>query len=104
MKWTLMAQAGMLLAFFGWVQVQAQPMDVLQVRRLPATCAAFHGTHGIVQSGMKSLAGMDKEALLQKLLDFKSGKQEASLMNQLARGYSDEQLGALAAYFSALDK
>lgn len=104
MKWISMAQASALLAFAGWTQVQAQPMDALQIRSLAASCAACHGTQGMAQSGMPSLAGMGKEALLQKMLAFKTGKQpDATLMPQIAKGYSDEQLAALAAYFSALD-
>ena len=98
-----MAQAGLLLSFFACAQVMAQPMDGLQVRSLAAACASCHGTNGIAQPGMASLAGVGKDVLLQKLLDFKSGQQAATIMQQISKGYSDEQLGALAAYFSALN-
>ena len=40
----------------------------------------------------------------QKMLDFKSGKKPATLMHQITKGYSDEQLQQLAAYFAALKK
>jgi len=33
--------------------------------------------------------------------DFKTGKRPATIMHQLAKGYTDEQIDALAAYFSA---
>jgi len=42
--------------------------------------------------------------MLKKLLDFKTGKKPATIMHQLSKGYSDEQLAALATYFSALKK
>ena len=96
-----MALGSVLLAFASWAQ--AQTMDALQVRSLAAACAACHGTQGVAQPGMPSLAGMGKEVLLQKMLAFKTGKQPATLMPQIAKGYSDAQLGALAAYFSALE-
>jgi cytochrome c553 len=32
--------------------------------------------------------------------DFKAGKRPATIMHQIAKGYSDEQIGALAAYLS----
>jgi cytochrome c553 len=38
------------------------------------------------------------------MLDFKTGKKPATIMHQLSKGYSDEQLAALASYFSALKK
>jgi cytochrome c553 len=53
---------------------------------------------------MESLAGKDKDELLQKMMDFKTGKKPATIMHQLSKGYSDEQLQQLAAYFSALKK
>jgi cytochrome c553 len=38
------------------------------------------------------------------MLDFKSGKKPATIMHQLSKGYSDEQLEQLAGYFAALKK
>jgi len=78
--------------------------DELQVRGMAAACASCHGTYGIAQPGMESLAGQPKEDLLKKMLDFKSGKKPATLMHQLSKGYTDEQLEQLAGYFSALKK
>lgn len=76
----------------------------LQVRSLAASCANCHGTSGVAQPGMESLAGKPKEDLLKKMLDFKTGKKPATLMHQLSKGYTDEQLEQLAAYFAALKK
>ena len=82
--------------------VQAQ--DALQVRSWAAACANCHGTMGKAEPGMESLAGKDKDELLQKMLDFKSGKKPATIMHQLSKGYTDEQLQQLAAYFASLKK
>jgi sulfide dehydrogenase cytochrome subunit len=38
------------------------------------------------------------------MLDFKTGKKPATIMHQLSKGYTDEQLEQLAAYFSMLKK
>jgi cytochrome c553 len=78
--------------------------DALQVRSMAASCANCHGTVGVAQPGMETLAGQTKEDLLKKMLDFKSGKKPATLMHQLSKGYSDEQLDQLASYFSVLKK
>jgi cytochrome c553 len=53
---------------------------------------------------MESLAGQPKDDLLKKMLDFKSGKKPATIMHQLSKGYTDEQLEQLAGYFAALKK
>jgi cytochrome c553 len=76
----------------------------LRVRGMAAACANCHGTHGVAQEGMESLAGQKKEDLLKKMLDFKTGKKPATLMHQLAKGYSDEQIDQLATHFAALKK
>lgn len=73
----------------------------LQGRSLAATCANCHGTHGIAQQGMESLAGKPKDYLLKALVDFKSGKRPATVMHHLAKGYTDEQLEQLANFFAA---
>ncbi|MDD3482378.1 c-type cytochrome [Azovibrio restrictus] len=72
-------------------------------RNLAATCANCHGTNGkaVPGSGMDALAGMEKEKLLQKLKDFKSGAKPATIMHQISKGYTDEQMDLIAAYYAA---
>ena len=82
----------------------ATAADPLQVRSLAASCANCHGTKGVAQKGIESLAGRPKDELLKLMLDFKSGKKPATLMHQLSKGYTDEELDQLAAYFAALKK
>ena len=54
--------------------------------------------------GMVSLAGADKDAMVKTMLDFKSGSRPATLMHQLAKGYSDAEIIAIAGYFAAQKK
>jgi sulfide dehydrogenase cytochrome subunit len=37
-------------------------------------------------------------------MDFKAGKRPATIMHQLAKGYTDEQLADIAGYFAAQKK
>ena len=82
----------------------AAQAQVNQVRVWAAACANCHGTEGRAQPGNESLAGKDKDELVQKLMDFKTGRKPATLMHQLTKGYSDEQLAQIAAYFAAQKK
>jgi cytochrome subunit of sulfide dehydrogenase len=72
-------------------------------RNLAATCANCHGTNGnaVKGSGMDALSGMEKSKTLQKLADFKNGDKPASIMHQISKGYTDEQLDLIATYFAA---
>ncbi len=82
----------------------AMAQDALQVRSWAASCANCHGTNGVAQPGMEPLAGLRKEDIASKMLDFKNGRKPATVMHQLAKGYSDEQIQAIAAYFAAQKK
>ena len=74
-------------------------------RSLAASCAICHGTEGrAVTKDMASLAGLPKEHIARQLRDFRDGKRPATVMHQLAKGYTDEQIEQLAGYFSALRK
>ena len=81
----------------------AHAADPNLARDLAATCANCHGTngHAVKGAGMDALAGMEKSKTLQKLADFRSGAKPATMMHQIAKGYTDEQLGLIATFFAA---
>lgn len=68
-------------------------------------CAGCHGTDGHSVGGMPTLFANAKPGeIKQYLRDFKSGAKEATVMDRIAKGYSVEQLDAIAAYFEARRK
>ena len=70
-------------------------------RSLAATCANCHGTGGVSVGDLPSLAGKPREEMVRAMQEFKSGARPATIMNQLAKGYTDEQVEALAGWFAA---
>jgi len=70
-------------------------------RNLAAACASCHGTNGKSAGHMDDLAGMPKDRIVQHMKDFKAGTKPATVMHQLAKGYSETQIEAIASYFSA---
>ena len=82
--------------------IGAQSADDAVARNLAATCASCHGTQGrSVSRDIPSLAGMRKEKIVADMKAFKSGERPATVMHQLARGYTDAQIDLVAAYFAA---
>jgi sulfide dehydrogenase cytochrome subunit len=79
----------------------AQAQDSKLGRNLAAACASCHGTNGVSQPGMPGLAGMERSHLTRQMQDFRAGKRPATVMHQIAKGYTDEQIEAIAAYLSA---
>lgn len=79
----------------------AQGQDPNLARNIAASCNGCHGTNGVSQGGMPTLAGQSKADLVRKMQDFKSGKTPATIMQQLAKGYTDEQIDLAAGWFAA---
>jgi cytochrome c553 len=79
----------------------AQGADPNLTRNLAATCANCHNITGKSLTGMPGIAGRSKESLASALKEFKGGQRPATVMHQLAKGYTDEQLDLIAAYFAA---
>ena len=80
-----------------------QNASVLQMRALAATCANCHGTEGSAVQGeaMERLAGMPKDYIVAQMQAFRDGRRPATLMHQISKGYSVEQIESLATYFAA---
>jgi len=79
----------------------AQAQDPHQGRNLAATCANCHGTNGVARGEMKPLAGLPADRIVASLAAFKSGAQSGTIMQQIVKGYTDEQIRLVAAYFAA---
>jgi sulfide dehydrogenase cytochrome subunit len=78
-----------------------QAQDALLARNLAATCANCHGTNGQARGEMKPLAGQSAEKIIAALADYKAGNQPATIMHQIAKGYTDAQIRLIAGYFAA---
>ena len=84
----------------------AADAQTLYLRSLAATCANCHGTGGrtVDGSAVPALAGMPQTYLVEQMKAFKSGTRQATVMHQIAKGYNDQQIEQIAAYFAAQKK
>ena len=78
----------------------AQPIHDDFSRNLAAACAICHGTNGVNAGGLPNLAGQPREFIVQQLRDFRDGKRPATIMHQIAKGYTEPQIAALAEFFA----
>lgn len=95
------ARAGLAAVALCAASAPSVAQDTNLARNLAATCANCHGTNGNARGDMKPLAGVSADKMIAAFSDYKSGNQPATIMHQISKGYSDEQVKLIAAYFAA---
>jgi cytochrome c553 len=91
-----------LLALAALCALPAAAQDT-QGRNLAAGCAICHGTGGKPAAGAPviPLAGLPRDHIATQMRAFRDGKRPATVMHQIAKGYTDAQIEAMAAWFAA---
>jgi cytochrome c553 len=84
----------------GWAQAQSPDSSVRNARYLASNCANCHGTNGIAQGTMPSIAGQPKTYLVEQMKAYRDGKRSPTIMHQLSKGYTDQQIELIADHFS----
>lgn len=81
----------------------AAPAQDAAGRNLGAGCAICHGTNGTPGQGspLIPLAGLPKDHIATQMRAFRDGKRPATVMHQIAKGYTDAQIDQMAAWFAA---
>lgn len=71
---------------------------------LADTCAGCHGTDGASQGpATPTIAGISHDYFLDTMQAFKTGDRPSTIMNRIAKGYTDEELASMAKFFSDMD-
>jgi len=91
------------LALLALTAGTAAAHDPNLARNMAANCANCHGTNGkaVPNAGMEPIAGEDKDKIAKRLKEYRSGIRPATVMHQIAKGYTDEQIDLIAGYFAA---
>jgi cytochrome c553 len=87
--------AGVVALLLGHAPSWAQT-DANAARYIAGNCANCHGTFGVAKGGMPSLAGQKKDQIAARVREFRDGKRAATVMHQLAKGYTEAQIDAIA--------
>ncbi|MBM3384148.1 MAG: cytochrome C [Betaproteobacteria bacterium] len=76
----------------------------VQGRNLASACAICHGTEGRVvpdKSPLIPLAGLPSDHIASQMRAFRDGKRPATVMHQIAKGYTEAEINAMAAWYAA---
>lgn len=98
----LIVSAALLCGFVLPATASPKEVEQLRIRSLAATCAHCHGTdgHAVEGEALIRLAGLPQEYIFGQLMAFRTGQRPATIMHQITRGYSQEQLETIAHYFA----
>jgi cytochrome subunit of sulfide dehydrogenase len=77
-----------------------QTFHETHIPSLASTCAACHGTNGNSVNTTPILAGLDKGYFTTQMLAFKKGERSSTVMHHHAKGLTNDEINALAEYFS----
>jgi len=70
---------------------------------LANTCAGCHGTGGASMGpAIPSIGGLEEEYFVEVMNAYKSGDRAATIMDRIAKGYSDSEIEAMASYYSGV--
>ncbi|RDB42814.1 cytochrome c, class I [Halomonas sp. DQ26W] len=85
--------------------VQAdETFSAAQLEVMAGGCANCHGTDGRLAGSVPTIAGRPADVLASRLLDFKHEEAgETTIMDRIAKGFTDAELTALARHFAAID-
>lgn len=97
-----------LLTLTAGAQMSAHALTAneLHTRTTAAMCANCHGTEGrtIEGSAIPALVGMPKEYMIRQMKSFKDGSRPATVMHQITKGLTDEQVETISTYYSTLKR
>lgn len=70
--------------------------------QIAQACAGCHGQAGEGMGPIAKLAGKDRGLFLRAMTEFRADGREATIMNRIARGYTEDEIAVLADYFASL--
>lgn len=66
---------------------------------LVAHCFNCHGTNGASVGIVDELDQLSAKRMVSKMAEFKADKKASTIMNRIAKGYSEAEIEAIAQYF-----
>ncbi len=64
-----------------------------------ASCTGCHAEKPNVDTPVARLAGQDANAMMAAMQAYRSGQRPATVMDRIAKGFSDDEIKAIAAWF-----
>ncbi|WP_019626019.1 c-type cytochrome [Thioalkalivibrio sp. ALJT] len=100
MKKSYLYLAGLVasLAMAGTATQAVADDEITRGQLMASSCKACHNAAG-AQQGVTELSHFPAEIIASQMRAFRDGDRAATIMDRHAKGYTDEEIDAMAAYF-----
>ena len=92
---------GVLAAAIGCASIAAAAVAAAEPPAGAAACSGCHPTSARVTSSVPRLAGLDQARIIRAMEDFHSGQRAATVMDRIAKGFTDDEIQAIAAWYAS---
>jgi len=89
----LIAALAALLMFGGMAAAAEAPAGA-------SSCSGCHASNPKAGTPVPPLAGRPAAEIANQMIAFKTGKQAGTIMDRIAKGFSDEEIQAIAAWYA----
>ena len=88
-------------AAIGLVSIAAAAVVAAEPPAGAAACSGCHPSSTRVSSPVVRLAGRDRAEIIKAMQDFRSGARAGTVMDRIAKGFTDAEIQAIAAWYAA---
>jgi cytochrome subunit of sulfide dehydrogenase len=88
-------------AAIGFASIAAAVVTSAEPPAGAAACSGCHPASTRVTSPVPRLAGLDRAAIVRAMQDFRAGTRAATVMDRIAKGFTDAEIQAIAAWYAA---
>lgn len=91
----------LLAAAIGSLSIAAAVVASAEPPAGAVACSGCHPASTRITSPVPRLAGRDSSAIVKAMQDFRSGARAGTVMDRIAKGFTDEEIQAIAAWYAA---
>ncbi len=81
----------------------AAQAEVTHGQLMASTCFACHGNEGMSPNTIPSIGDWNKDQIVESMQAYKAGDRMSTVMERHAKGYTDEEIEAIAEYIGSLN-
>ncbi len=98
LRWLVTIAGMMIVAAAGLVST---PTPAADPQLLASSCSGCHTNSEKLNTAIPRIQGLPEAMIVEAMRAFRAGQRPASVMDRIAKGFTEDEIKQLAAYFSA---